>query len=146
MKGITIIIILSVVWSIVAGIIEKRKAAAKKAGVTPQSQRSFKADPVTVKVESLRRRQKTQQKVQPPQAVTQPPPTVIKKKSIQPIEVLIQPIEGLHKEDCPLPPTTEGSSTPAPAKQLAGMLRNQHNIRTAIVLSEILDKPISQRQ
>ena len=139
MKGITIIIILSVVWSIVAGIIEKRKAAAKKAGVTPQSQRSFKADPVTVKVESLRRRQKTQQKVQPPQAVTQPPRTVIKKKSIR-------PIEGFHKKDCPLPPTTERSSIPAPAKRLAGMLRNQHNIRTAIVLSEILDKPISQRQ
>ena len=87
MKGITIIIILSVVWSIVAGIIEKRKAAAKKAGVTPQSQRSFKADPVTVKVESLRRRQKTQQKVQPPQAVTQPPRTVIKKKSIQSVSL-----------------------------------------------------------
>ena len=139
MKGITIIIILSVVWSIVAGIIEKRKAAAKKAGVTPRSQRSYTADAVTVKVESLRRRQKTQQKVQPPQAVTQPPPTVIKKK-------YIKPLGALHEEDCPLPPTTEGSSTPAPAKQLAGMLRNQHNIRTAIVLSEILDKPISQRQ
>jgi hypothetical protein len=30
MKGVTFVIILSVVWSIVSSIIEKRKAAAKK--------------------------------------------------------------------------------------------------------------------
>lgn len=138
MKGITIIIILSVVWSIVAGIIEKRKAAAKKAGVAPQSKRSFTADPVSVKVESLRRKQKAQQKVQSPQLVTQPPPTVVSKKSMQ-------PIKSLHEEDCPLPPIIQRPTTPAPSKQLAKLLRNQRNIRTAIVLSEILDKPISQR-
>ncbi len=134
MKGVTLVIILSVVWSIVSGIIEKRKAAAKKEGArgirstqsaTPQSQQS----PVTVKVQSLRRRN---QPVQPAAVVTEP-------------ERKRGPIASLHKERCPLPPQGPKQKVPAPAMQIAKLLHNRRNTRTAIVLSEILGKPVSQR-
>jgi len=136
MKGVTIIIILSVVWSIVAGIIEKKKAAAKKATkVQPQPRvaTEWKADPVKVKIESLRRRKKSQQAVQ---VLPEEPP---KRKAMA-------PIKPLHEKDCPLPAASRVTrNAVAPSRQLAAMLNNERNIRTAIVLSEILGKPVSQR-
>ncbi|MBC8201113.1 MAG: hypothetical protein H8E86_03625 [Planctomycetes bacterium] len=132
MKGVTFIIILSVVWSIVSSIIEKRKAAAKKeagrlelSGQSPaQSQQ-----PVSVKVQSLRRRKKAE-----------PIPAPVSKKSQG-----LKPIVDLHKKECPLPPRQARRSRPSTSKQIAALLSNRRNVRTAIVLAEILDKPISQR-
>lgn len=138
MKGVTIIVILSVVWSIIAGIIEKKKAAAKKAAASSPKQPTvqagqaeWKADPINVKIESLRRRKRPQSEI-----IKDPKPQ-------QPR--LIEPIKKLHVEGCPLPPQTSIRRATAPAKQLAAMLRNKRNIRTAIVLNEILSKPVSQR-
>ncbi|HIE84791.1 MAG TPA: hypothetical protein EYQ00_13535 [Dehalococcoidia bacterium] len=142
MKGITIIVILSIVGSIISGIVEKRKAAAtKKArqGSSPQPtiETNWKADPVKVKIESLRRRRVAQQgkSASKHEQPIQPP-----------IREEIKPIASLHVEDCPLPPAKSAlRNKRVPAKQLATMLRNKRNIRTAIVLSEILSKPVSQR-
>jgi hypothetical protein len=153
MKGITIIVILSIVGSIVSGIMEKRKAAAaKKArsaslGSSPQPavKTQWKADPVAVKIESLRRRHAVIQE----KSVPKPDKPLPKPDKLTPIPVdfqKIKPIAPLHVEDCPLPPTqSRARASKAPSIQLASMLRNQRNIRTAIVLSEILGKPISQR-
>jgi hypothetical protein len=139
MKGVTIIIILSVVWSIVSGIIEKKKAAAKRvAKVVPQPRvaTEWQADPVNVKIESLRRRKKSQQSVQVAPVAPAAPPK----------GQAMAPIKSLHVQDCPLTPvSTNIRNSVAPSRQLAAMLRNDRNIRTAIVLSEILSKPVSQR-
>jgi hypothetical protein len=146
MKGVTIIIILSIVGSIISGIIEKRKAAAaKKArsaslGATeqPTVQTQWKADPVAVKIESLRRRRAVPQQ----KPLPKPEKPVLAPETHQ----KIAPITPLHVEDCPLPPSQPASSIrKSPSIQLASLLHNQRNIRTAIVLSEILGKPVSQR-
>lgn len=141
MKGITYLIIVSVVWSIVSGIIEKRKAKAKLAAQqgldgarNPQPDaQSWNADPVSVKVESLRRR-----KQQPTKQPKAPAP-------IHNTGQRIQPLNPLHRADCPVPPRVTTKKQQSPAKQLAKMLNNRRNLRTAIVLSEILGKPVSQR-
>ncbi len=134
MKGVTFVIILSVVWSIVSGIIEKRKAAAKKEAAqgnlsTQSAHPQLQQSPVNVKVQSLRRRK---QPVSPPVQVARP-------------KHEIHPIAPLHKEECPLPPQESRQSAPKPAGQIVELLNNRRNIRTAIVLSEILGKPVSQR-
>jgi hypothetical protein len=132
MKGITFIIILSVVWSIVSSIIEKRKAAAKKeaarlelSGQAPVQAKS----PVSVKVQSLRRRKKSVPEAVPVAQTTDD----------------IQPFVSLHKADCTLPPQQARNSTPKPSKLIAALLSNRRNVRSAIVLAEILGKPVSQR-
>jgi hypothetical protein len=132
MKGITYLIIASVVWSIVSGIIEKRKAAAKKEAAKVNLSRQPTQpmqSPVSVKVQSLRRKR---------QPAPTPPPTPAPERDRK-------PIPGLHKEECPLPPQQSTPTAPRPAKQIAGLLGNRRNIRTAIVLSDILNKPVSQR-
>ena len=142
MKGITIIVILSIVGSIISGIVEKKKAAAAKRArqapsPPPTVETSWKADPARVKIESLRRRRTTQQA----KPASKPEKLIQKPRSRK-----IEPIASLHADDCPLPPKQSVSrNARVPAKQLAVMLRNKRNIRTAIVLSEILSKPISQR-
>ncbi|HIB02148.1 MAG TPA: hypothetical protein EYO31_09945, partial [Phycisphaerales bacterium] len=66
MKSITYLIILSVVWSIISGILEKKKAKAKKNAAKvglesgSVSVETFTEDPVTVLVESLRRKKRVQ--------------------------------------------------------------------------------------
>ena len=145
MKGVTYLIIMSVVWSIISSIIEKRKANAKKAaqqgiGVSTQqpNPQILKVDPVTVKVESLRRRHRQQ-----PQVVAQQ--NAPKSLKPQKNKTLIKSLESLHIKDCPLPAPALQQRRTSPSKQLALMLKNKHNLRTAMVLSEILYKPISQR-
>jgi hypothetical protein len=140
MKGITIIVILSVVWSIIASIIEKKKAAAKKITSVeeqPTVKTALKVDPVKVKIESLRRRG-----LKP-----SIPPTI--EKQVNPLpnrSKSLKPISPLHTEDCPITPTIQPvRKNSIPANQLAKMLKNRRNIRTAIVLSEILSKPVSLR-
>ncbi len=130
-------IALSVAWSIIAGIIEKRKKSQQNAVKRASSGQSsvlveseWKADPVEVKIESLRRRSKRQGAAPAPRKSTH-------KKSIQ----------SLDKEDCSLPPAISGPSKAVlPARQLAHMLQNRRNLRTAIVLSEVLGKPMAHRK
>jgi hypothetical protein len=136
MKGVTFVIILSVVWSIVSSIIEKRKAAAKKeAGRVDLSGQAVgqTTTPVSVKVQSLRRR-----KTAVPKAVPNAAPVVRSREGIK-------PLSKLHKEDCPIPPQNAKIVAPRPSKQFAALFSNRRNLRTAIVLTEILGKPIAQR-
>ena len=129
MKGVTLIIILSVVWSVISSIIEKKKAAAAK-------QPNVKVKPQQ-KVESLRRRKRATQVTKPAE------PELIQSKQKKRRR---QPIEPLHDASCPLPPKVSTvQKAESPSKQLALMLRNNRNLRTAIVLSEILSKPVSLR-
>ena len=140
MKGVTFVTILSVVWSIVSSIIEKRKAAAKKeAGRVDLSGQAVgqrvgqTTTPVSVKVQSLRRR-----KIAVPKAVPNAAPVVRSTEGIK-------PLSKLHKEDCPIPPQNAKIVAPRPSKQFAALFSNRRNLRTAIVLTEILGKPIAQR-
>jgi len=152
MKGISFIVILSIVWSIVASIIEKRKVKAKEQhpkGVglqvgdvsvdkSPSEEIAFQADPVEIKVERLRRKKTAQLKV-PADATSGTAP--IKKKGLR----------SLHGEDRSLSPATHSSSNRLkkqlkPSRQIASMLRNQRNLKTAIVLAEVLGSPISQKR
>ncbi|MEE2819986.1 MAG: hypothetical protein VX615_05170 [Planctomycetota bacterium] len=157
MKGISIIVILSIVWSIISAIIEKRKAAEKKASLKqPETQVSlktnevFKADPAQVKIERLRRRKRTTRPNPVVQKqVTAPTPKLESKPfpTIQPVqhESLIGRIKPLHQEDCDLKPVKQRKSSSKPAKQLSEMLKSHKNLKTAIVLSEVLGKPIANR-
>ncbi len=170
MKGISIIVILSIVWSIISAIIEKRKAAEKKAGLKqtqkqppkqPPIQASlktkevFKADPTQVKIERLRRRKRPTK----PQAVVQQQVTVAPKQArpkrsplqtppIQPVqnEPLIERITPLNHDESDFNPIKQTlKRTSKPANQLSQMLKKRKNLKTAIVLSEVLGKPIAKR-
>jgi hypothetical protein len=142
MKGVTIMIIASVVWSIVSGIIAKKKAeakklAAKQSGASPQIDPSLQFEepsPAQIRIESLRRKKK--------KTVTVDPDPVVQK----PRKRKLEPIKSLHTKGCPLPPVEiPKRHTKSHARQIATLLSNRRNLRTAIVLSEILSKPVSQR-
>ena len=141
MKSITYLIILSVVWSIISGIIEKKKAKAKKNAANVglesglASVETFTEDPVTVLVESLRRKKRVQKqtKVLSPQ------------ERIADTSHSIKGIKSLHDEGCPLPSKSEVKRRLSAASQLGTMLQNRRNVRTAIVLAEILGKPVSKK-
>ena len=145
MKGVYIMVALSIIWSIVASIIEKKKAAEKAAASKPlrtNVSAEWKADPVKIKIESLRRRnKKSQAQVQVP---TQPKLEPQAQTRINPLSKKL--IKSLHYESCPLPPVQQARRVNAPAVQLAVMLQKKRNIRTAIVLNEILSKPVSMRR
>ena len=144
MKSITYLIILSVVWSIISGIIEKKKAKAKKNAANVglesglASVETFTEDPVTVLVESLRRKKRVQEqtKVVSPQERIADTSHSIKG---------IKGIKSLHDEGCPLPPQSQVERRSSAASQLGTMLQNRRNVRTAIVLAEILGKPVSKK-
>ena len=158
MKGISIIVALSIVWSIISAIIEKRKAAEKKAALKqPQKQASlstkvvFKADPAQVKIERLRRRKrapKPQPVVQKQVAVPVSKPTPASFSPFKPAqdEPLIEGIAPLNQGDDELSPLKQAKKRKSmPAKQLSEMLKKRKNLKTAIVLSEVLGKPIANR-
>ena len=131
MKGVYIVVIISVVWSIISQIIEKKKAQAAKSKSSPKRppvvETGWKADPVQVKIESLRRRS-----VQAAPASI-PTPTVARS---------LAPIKSLHVKECELQPlSARVKKRIPPAVQLARMLKDNRNLRTAIVLNEILSKP-----
>ena len=158
MKGITFIVIMSVVWSIISAIIEKRAKANKQllkdqnqirdiglktkpvVRSKPKPTPVITVDPDLVRVEALRRKRsyvQTQQakKLDPVVQMAKP---VAKKK--------ISKIKGLHKEACDLPPTKlVAQKKPSTGQQIAKMLENRRNLRTAVILSEIIQKPISIR-
>lgn len=159
-KGITIIVLLSIVWSIVSSIIQKRAAAAKKLQMqqgdgslrvgTSTVPQVFNVDPRAVKIEALRRKQQQQQRRQSASQRSTSSPvassSTLSSEVKQTRSSKIDPIEELHDLDCPVPATRYGrSSATPPSRQLAVMLRHTRNIRTAIVLNEILSKPIALR-
>jgi len=158
MKGITFIVILSIVWSIISAIIEKRQKANKqllkdqdqnrniglktKRVVRPQPKSApvITVDPELVRVEALRRKRAH---IQAEQAIPSEP-------HVEPVKSLpkkkIAKIKKLHKEACDLPPTQfVKREKPTSGQQIAKMLQNRRNLRTAVVLSEILQKPVSIR-
>lgn len=158
MKGISFIIIMSVVWSIISAIIEKR-AKSKKQLLKDQSQNRniglktkpvvrskpkpspvVTVDPELVRIEALRRKRAHIQA----QQVKTPAPVVEQVKPLP--KQKISKIKKLHKEACDLPPTVFAKpKKPTPGQQIAKMLQNRRSLRTAVVLSEILQKPISTR-
>jgi len=150
-------VVLSIVWSIISAIIEKRKAAEKKAAfnqspkqATLKSKEVFKADPAQVKIERLHRRKRartSQQQVATPQSKVQPKRS---SKQTEPIETsqnepLIEGIKPLNQEDGNLKLVKHYKGSSMPAKQLSGMLKKRKNLKTAIVLSEVLGKPVAKR-
>ena len=158
MKGITFIVILSIVWSIISAIIEKRAKANKQLLIDqdqnrniglktkrvvrprPKSAPVITVDPELVRVEALRRKRAHLQAKQenPPEPVVEQVKPVPKKK--------IASIKKLHEEACDLPPTKfKKREKPTPGQQIAKMLQNRRSLRTAVVLSEILQKPVSIR-
>ncbi len=158
MKGISFIVILSIVWSIISAIIEKRKAAEKKAGLkTPQKQATlktkdvFKADPAQVKIERLRRKRRAAKPKPPvqPQVAVAPPPKTHSVPPIVPLpseESLIERITPLQKGGFDGKSSRKASKQRSKsAKQLSQMLRKRKNLKTAIVLSEVLNKPLVRR-
>ena len=158
MKGITFIVILSIVWSIISAIIEKRAKANKQLLIDqdqnrniglktkrvvrprPESAPVITVDPESVRVEALRRKLTHLQAKQ----AKSPEPVVEQVKPAPKEKIAL--IEALHKEVCDLPPTQfVKPEKPTPGQQIAKMLQNRRNLRTAVVLSEILQKPVSIR-
>ena len=145
MKSVTYLIIISIVWSIISGILEKKRAKAKKNAAMigldskPIKVDALKADPVNVLVKSLQNRQ-PQRKIAPtkqPEFASMPKPISAQKRKVE-------AIKSLHKENCPLPPKVEVKRE-SQAKQISVLFKNRCNIRTAIVLNEILGKPVSKK-
>ena len=96
----------------------------------------WRADPAAIRVEQLRRKQKTAP-VQP----KQPAQTAVK-----PLKKEMEHLKPLHKEDCPLPVSLQvARGERKAAKQIATLLQNKRNLRTAIVLNEVLSKPVALR-
>ena len=157
MKGISFIIILSIVWSVISGIIEKQKKAAKlkqesvdvsttstsrKAERTPDI-KPWQPTQEQVKVERLRRKQRASvtTKIAP---VQKRQPTVTTRKPVleKPAPVAIttgkqvSSIKELHKEACDLKPVSKQvRKKAAPAWQIARLLKNRRNVRTAICVN-----------
>ncbi|HIO20237.1 MAG TPA: hypothetical protein EYN11_03985, partial [Phycisphaerales bacterium] len=131
MKSITYLIILSVVWSIISGILEKKKAKAKKNAAKvglesgSVSVETFTEDPVTVLVESLRRKKRVQKQ----------PEVVSPQKRSGDESHRIKGLKPLHVADCPVPQKAQAKRRLSAASQLGTMLQNRHNVRTAIVLA-----------
>jgi len=167
MKGISFIVILSIVWSVISGIIEKQKKAAKlkQEGVdvstSPTSKKltstpdikPWQAIPEQVKVERLRRKQRASvttktapiQKRQPPVTTKIP---VIEKPALvaKTTDNKISSIKSLHAEACDLKPVSKQVRKKlVPARQIARLLKNRRNVRTAIVLTEVLSPPLARR-
>ena len=158
MKGITFIVILSIVWSIISAIIEKRAKANKQLLIDQDQNRNIglktksvvrsqpkptpiiTVDPELIRVEALRRKRA---QVQAKQA--NPLEPVVEQVKAVPKEKFAK-VQKLHKEACDLPPTQfVKREKPTPSKRISKMLQNRRNLRTAVVLSEILQKPVSIR-
>ncbi|MBT5365456.1 MAG: hypothetical protein HOL14_02890 [Phycisphaerae bacterium] len=103
--------------------------------MTGASVETFTEDPVTVLVESLRRKKRVQEQTK----------VVSPQERIAATSQRIKGIKSLHDEGCPLPPKSQVKRRSSAASQLGTMLQNRRNVRTAIVLAEILGKPVSKK-
>ncbi|MDP6541389.1 MAG: hypothetical protein QGF07_01260 [Phycisphaerales bacterium] len=151
-KIITIIIIVSTVWSVISGIIEKNKkqkmASARAEGQKrpPPTQQTMRVTqtqqvtPQTLFEERLNALRRRPVKRTPPQ-----PPQVVIEKSREQKQPAIGKIKPLHQEDCPLQPPQLSKRKRSRANAISDLLSSTRSIRGAIILSEVLGKPLSQR-
>ena len=148
MKTTTIIIIASVVWSIISGILAKKQAAAKKLAAANalstgngDAVKVWKADPVQIRVESLRRRNRTAV----PSAAPSPVEPRAPKKATQGKK--IKGLTSLYAKNGPLRVAKDSARHERKAaKEIAALLLDMPNLRNAILLNEILSKPVALRQ
>ncbi|MBC8203791.1 MAG: hypothetical protein H8E91_08180 [Planctomycetes bacterium] len=150
-KIVTIIIIVSTVWSVISGIIEKNKkgklAKQRNVGVkTGQTQSQLPVQtPVEIfeaRINALRQRPPAKppaKVVVPPQVIVEKPSTPKRKRG--PIEH----IKPLHTKDCPLPTVKAKKRRLSRAGAVSSLLRTPQSVRTAVILSEVISKPVSQR-
>jgi hypothetical protein len=146
-KIITIIIIVSTIWSVISGIIEKHKKEklAKQGNVglkTVQTQvqipRQSLPELFEARINALRKRPSKKVPV-PTEVLVNLDPKQRDKKAAG------SRIKPLHKQDCPLPTTKDKKRRQTRAMAVSKLLKTPHSVRTAIILTEVLSKPISQR-
>ena len=146
-KIITIIIIVSTVWSVISGIIEKHKkeklAGQRNLGLKtgqskPQMQVQTPATLFESRINALRKRPTTR---------VAPPPQVVVAEISKPKarKTQIEKLKSLHDKDCPLPPKKARRIRQTRAMAVSDLLKTQQSMRTAIILSEAISKPVSQR-
>jgi len=146
-KIVTIIIIVSTVWSVISGIIEKNKKAKlseqrnmglKTGQAQPQLQGETPAELFEARINSLRRRPK---KSAPafPKSVEDQELKLQAKKSIH------SHIKPLHKPVCPIPQVKATKRRQTRAQAVSKLLKTPRSMRTAMILSEVISKPVSQR-
>jgi hypothetical protein len=145
-KIITIIIIVSTVWSVISGIIEKHKKEklAKQGNLglktgqsKPQLQVQTPANLFESRINALRKR--------PTTGVSSPPQVVVEVTPKHRNENSGDLIKSLHKKDCPLPPKKAVNIRQSRAMAVFNLLKTPSGAKTAIILSEIISKPVSQR-
>ncbi|MGY8757227.1 MAG: hypothetical protein ACKVLC_07620 [Phycisphaerales bacterium] len=152
MKIGTIIIIVSVVWSIISGILAKKQAAAKKLAAANalstgngDAVKVWKADPVQIRVESLRRRNRIAGPSAAPSAAPSPVEPRAPKKATQGKK--IKGLTSLYAKNGPLRVAKDSPRHERKAaKEIATLLLDMPNLRNAILLNEILSKPVALRQ
>jgi hypothetical protein len=149
-KIIMIIIIVSTVWSVISGLIEKhkreklasqggdssRRSQLKQQNLRVSTQPQTLAELFETRINALRQK--------PPARVVVPKPEIVKSAQ-EPGDTRIKSIKSLHKIDCPLPPKQRVRRPELRAGAFYRILKTPHGIRTAVVLSEVLGKPVSQR-
>ncbi|MDP7008830.1 MAG: hypothetical protein QGI78_04585 [Phycisphaerales bacterium] len=151
-KIITIIIIVSTIWSAISGIIEKKKRDKKAVhagghtqgvGLSVDPQVQVQNTPSDSRIDALRKRPKQRTTfVGAARPIAEKLETVAKQPRKK-----IDHIDPLHDEACPL---QSKASKPSRNREMTAdalyrLLRDHKNARTAIVLSEVLGKPVSQR-
>jgi hypothetical protein len=149
-KIITIIIIVSTVWSVISGLIEKHKRdklASKGGDLSRRSQLKQQNLQVSMQPQTLAelfdaRINALRQK--PPTRVVVPKAEIVKSAQ-EPSDTRIKSIKSLHQEDCPLPPKQRVRHRQSRAGAFYRILKTPRGIRTAVILSEVLGKPVSQR-
>ena len=146
-KIITIIIIVSTIWSVISGIIEKHKKEklAKQGNVglkTVQTQvqipRQSLSELFEARINALRKRPSKKAPV-PTEVLVNLDPKQRDRKAT------VSRLKPLHNQDCPLPTTKDKKRRQTRAMAVSKLLKTPHSVRTAIILTEVLSKPISQR-
>ncbi len=145
-KIVTIIIIVSTVWSVISGIIEKQKRAklsskrevGLQTGQKPTLPKQPTVEMFESRIDALRKR--------PSPRIAAPPTVVVEKLPKKKVrKKRIEHIKPLHQEDCPLPPKQSSRPSRSRARAVSMLLKTPQSVRTAVILSEALGKPISQR-
>ena len=156
MKGISILVILSIVWSIISAIIENRKAAKKKMEGLSSLESNVKADIAvnleSPKVKTNKKRNTRNRKVQTESLGIKPNEFSVKSKSFKKPQVLsnltnekkstdsFKPLKKNHE----ILDSEKKTQKLSPSVQLSRMLKKRRNLKTAIILSEVLGPPSSK--
>lgn len=149
-KIIMIIIIVSTVWSVISGLIEKhkkdklasqggdlsRRSQLKQQNLQVSTQPQTPAELFDARINALRQRSPTR--------VVVPKPEIVK-SARKPSDTTTKKIKPLHQEDCPLPAKQRVGHRHSRAWAFYRILKTTRGIRTAVILSEVLGKPVSLR-